>query len=457
MRKILAIAKNTAKQIFRMKVAFVFILLLLILLPLMGVTMSGDGTLKGKLQTFVSYSLSLTSLLLCLLTIIVSIYSLSSDIQQRQIFTLATKPVKRFQIIIGKFLGVLFVNAVLLVFFSAIIYITAILIPKYTDTSKEELAKVEKEFYTARAGIKPQKKDVTEEVQKTYEKLKKSPDFQQRFEGKPKEQVLRTIRHQKEIEQRSVPSGEQITWEFHDIEPYQADQKIFVRFKYDVSVNPPDLSIYSRWIIGDTRPSNYESQENEVYVVDRKDLIRTFFEIEVPADAIADDGYLGVTFINVPNLNNTTVIFPPKDGLELLYKADEFTPNFIRSILLIFCRLIFLAVLGLFASTFLSFPVAVMLCLSIFCTAMISGFIVDSFRYLGESAGIIYSFTVEPLINLIPRFDTFSPGKYMIPARLIPWSVIGKIFLVMVFFKSLLLLLLSLLIFHRKELAKITV
>ena len=31
-----------------------------------------------------------------------------------------------------------------------------------------------------------------------------------------------------------------------------------------------------------------------VYVLDRKDLIRTFYEIEVPADAVAEDGYLAV-------------------------------------------------------------------------------------------------------------------------------------------------------------------
>jgi hypothetical protein len=37
-----------------MKVAAIFIVLLLVLLPVMGLTATGDGTLKGRLQTFVA-------------------------------------------------------------------------------------------------------------------------------------------------------------------------------------------------------------------------------------------------------------------------------------------------------------------------------------------------------------------------------------------------------------------
>jgi len=64
MRRVWAVARNTIAAALRMKVAVVVIVLLLILLPLMSMIMVGDGTLHGKLQTFVSYGLSLTTLLL---------------------------------------------------------------------------------------------------------------------------------------------------------------------------------------------------------------------------------------------------------------------------------------------------------------------------------------------------------------------------------------------------------
>ena len=117
MRRIWAVAVNTIAQAVRMKIAAVFIVLLLILLPMMSLVVTGDGTLKGKLQTFVSYGLSLTSLLLCLLTIIISIYSLSSDIKQCQIWTVLTKPIRRFELLCGKLLGMVILDAVLLVWF----------------------------------------------------------------------------------------------------------------------------------------------------------------------------------------------------------------------------------------------------------------------------------------------------------------------------------------------------
>lgn len=458
MRKVAAIALNTIKQIFSMKAAIVFMLLLLVLLPLMGLTMTGDGTLKGRLQTFVSYSLSLVSLLLCLLTIILAVYSLTSDIKQRQIFTLATKPVKRFQIILGKFLGVVAVDTILLILFAAIIYFSAVSIPRFVDAPGRQVRAAGNEFFTARASVEPVEKDVSVEVEETYEKLKNNPDFLERFENDSEEDIKKALRNRKILEQRSVAAGERIVWEFRDIEPIDPGQSLFIKFKYDVSVTPPDQSVYSRWIIGDTRPENYKrNMDSEVYMVDRKDTIRKFFEIEVPADAIAEDGYLGVTFINVPNLNNTTVIFPPKDGLSLLYKAGNFTSNFIRATSLIFGRLVFLAVLGLLTATFLSFPVAVMLCLSIFSSAMISSFVLDSFQFLNKTAGTFYNYTVEPLMKLLPRFDQFNPSDYIVPGRVVPWSAVIELFLVMICFKSTLLLVFGLLIFRRKELAKITV
>ena len=107
MRSIWAVAVNTIRQALRMKVAAVFTVMLIVLLPVMGLVMTGDGTLKGKLQTFVNYSLSLTTFLLCLLTIVVSTYSLAYDIKQKQIYTVITKPLRRFQLILGKLLGLI--------------------------------------------------------------------------------------------------------------------------------------------------------------------------------------------------------------------------------------------------------------------------------------------------------------------------------------------------------------
>ncbi len=447
MHSIWAVATNTIKQALRMKIAAVFMVLLLVLLPVLGVSMTGDGTLKGRLQTFVSYGLSLTNFLLCLLTVIVSIYTLTHDIQQRQIYTVITKPVRRYQLLLGKLLGVVLLSTFLLMLFSSVIYVITIYTPKIYDADEEDLFQVNNEFFTARAALVPPQVDVTEEVLDAYGKLEKGgqlpPDM-------PRRKVMAELTRRIELRKRAAVVGQRLVWEFDNVKVLDPNEIVFIRYKYDASISPPDLMIYGRWDVGDIRqvPPVFWSFPS-------KDPIRTFRELHVPADLIAKDGYLAVSFVNL-HLNNTTVIFPP-DGLELLYKADTFTGNFIRAVLLMWLRLVFLASLGLLTSTFLSFPVAILLSLCIFFTATFSGFCLESFDYLGGNLSWVYSYTLRPMILLLPQFDKFNPTKFLISARLLGWSLLAEAAGLMVCIKALILLFFALLIFKFREIAKIII
>jgi len=447
MHSIWAVATNTIKQALRMKIAAVFIVLLIVLLPVMGVSMTGDGTLKGRLQTFVSYGLSLTNLLLCLLTIIVSIYTLTNDIKQRQIYTVITKPIRRFQLILGKLLGVVLLNIALLVLFSVIIYTITVYTPKFYDASEADLDSVDNEFFTARAALTLPEVDVTAEVLETYEKRKKTGQLPP---DSGENEIKAELTRRKQLEKRAAVVGQWLVWEFNNVRVLDPNESLFIRYKYEVSVDPPDMQLYSRWDVGDNRQYSgaYESFL-------RKDPIRTFRELEVPGNLVADDGYLAIRFLNVP-LNRTTVIFPP-DGLEVLYKADTFTTNFVRVVLLILFRLVFLASLGTLAATFLSFPVAILFSLCIFFTATFSGFCLESFDYMSEKLTWVYYYTVRPLILLLPQFDKFNPAQFLVPARLVPWSLLAKVAGLMICIKAFLLLLLALLIFKFREIAKIII
>jgi len=457
MHSIWAVAKNTIKQALRMKIAVVFIILLVVLLPIMALSMTGDGTLKGRLQTFISYGLSLTSLLLCLLTIVVSVYSLTNDIKQRQIYTVITKPVRRFQLLLGKLLGVILLDGVLLLLFSALIYAVTVYTPKFLNPSQAEFISLKNEFFTARAGLTPDQVDVTQEVLDSYNKLERNGQLNQLSSHLSHSQILARLTSQKQLEKRAAPVGHELLWEFNNVKPLDPNESLFIRFKYDVSVNPPDLQVFSRWLVGDDRQVRYGTKiQTPIYTFDRKDLIRTFYEIEVPADAVAEDGYLAVAFLNIP-LNNTVVIFPPKDGLEVLYKADSFTANFLRAVLLILFRLIFLACLGILASTFLSFPVAILFCLAIFFTANFSGFCLESFGFLSQNITGLYSYTIKPIIQLLPQFDKFNPANFLLSARLLRWSLLAKAAGLMICIKALFLLLIALPIFSYREIAKVIV
>jgi len=451
MRSIRAIAINTIKQALRIKVAFVFTILLFVLLPVLGITTTGDETLKGRLQTFISYALSLMSFLLSLLTIIVSIYSVTSDIEQRQIYTVITKPIRRSQFILGKLLGVITLDVILLVLFSAIIYTITIYTPKFIKASENELIEANNGFFTARASLTVPEVDVTKEVSDKYTELDRRGELPADV---PREEIITQLTQQAQLAKRAAGVGQVLLWEFENVEPL--DESMFIRFKYDVSVNPPDSQVWGRWFVGDYQYFKYGTQsKTPIYDEVHKHSVRDAHEIEIPADVVPEHGHLAIAFMNAP-LNSVAIIFPP-DGLEVLYKAESFSSNFIKAVLLILFRLIFLACLGVLAATFLSFPVAILFCFVIFFTASFSGFVLDSFTFLSANIGAVYSYSLKWLIHLLPQFDKFNPTKFMIPARLITWSFLAKCAVFMVCIKAFLVLTLSLIIFSYREIAKITV
>jgi hypothetical protein len=460
MSSIWAVAINTVKQALRMKVAIIFTLILLVLLPVMGSAMTGDGTIKGRIQSFICYGLSLATFLLCMLTIIVTIYSVTVDVQKKYIYTVITKPIRRFQFLLGKLLGVMLLDVLLLAVFSTIIYFIAVNIAPYHKADEAELKKLNDELFTARAALKAPEVDVKNDVEKLYKKLERNAQLPEEVVAGSivREKYKKALEAQFKLRQRAAVPGRELVFEYQHIKPLKKQDRLFVRFKYEVSVNPPDLHVYSLWIVGDLRQFQYaQKSKTPFYSFERKDLIRTFYEIEVPADAVADDGYLGVAFLNMPNLNDTVVIFPQDDGLEVLYKADNFTANFIRAVLLILLRLLFLTSLGLLASAYLSFPVAVLMCLVVFFTGMISGYVFESFEFMDENLTNIYSYTIKPLVQLLPQFDKFNPTSFLVSARLLSWSVLARVAVVMVGIKAAILLLLAMFIFSKREVARVVV
>jgi hypothetical protein len=457
MGRIWAVAKNTFVSSMRMKTAIVFMLLLIVLLPILSITSTGDGTVLGRLQSFISYGLGLVAFLLSVLTIIVSCYTLSSDIKHKQIYTVVTKPVRRCELVVGKVLGVVVLNMLLLFVFSSVIYVLTLQMPRFSGTDKSELARLDNEFFTARAALKMNIDEQAIEVRvlETYNELKKTDQLD---ESRSKEDVLKELRSAEKYSRYSAEPGGMVLWEFEGVKPFDANESIFIRFKFNASQTPPDKNIYGVWYAGDYRQIKYgtSKMQTPIYPILRKDVVGSLHEFEVPADAVADDGYLAVVFYNEPT-NNTTVMFPLEDGFGVLYRAGSFSGNFIRAVLIIFARLVFLACLGVSLSTWVGFPVAILCSFTVFFMGAINGFVVQSFDYLGQNMAIFYKYTVKPLIWLLPKFDgSYNVNRYIIDAGLIRYGflvfAVGSLVI-----KSLILLLAGFLIFAKREIAKVIV
>ncbi|MHC4834649.1 MAG: ABC transporter permease [Planctomycetota bacterium] len=455
MRSIWAVARNTLAQAVRMKIAAVVVLLLLILLPLMSMVMDGDGTLLGKLRTFTSYGLGLISMLLCILTIAVSTFTLSNDIKRKHIFLVITKPIRRWELVVGKLLAIVFLNIVLLGVFSGIVYGCTLLIPRISDASEMEKMRADAEFFTARVGVESflDKEQLKEKAQKHYKELKDSGQIPEEMSY---QRAIRELLGQEVMKAQKVDPGEVKEWDFENVRvknPDDPNALIFVRCQFRVTVPPPDETVFGMWRIGDLRQLKIGGKVvTPIYNVERRAAVRTAQEFVIPADAIAEDGYLGLAFYNNPALNKTTII--PED-LKVLYRTGSFTENFFRAVLMVLVRLVFLAVLGISLTTWLSFPVAILVCVLVFFVGLTNGFILDAIDSLGATAGIVYSLTVKPLLWLLPQFDgDYNPNSYIVDGRTIRWGFLLMNAVTALLAKGLLVLIAGCLIFSRREVAK---
>lgn len=150
-----AVALETFSQCLRMKVAGIFIILLALVLGLLPFGVKGDSTLAGQIRTFLNYSVSATSILLMLVTIFLSVGVISSDVRNKQIFTVATKPISRWQYVVGRWIGVVLLVLLLLALAGGGIYGVAQHLRGRSALGPEDRRTVETEIFTARRRVSP--------------------------------------------------------------------------------------------------------------------------------------------------------------------------------------------------------------------------------------------------------------------------------------------------------------
>ena len=114
MQRILAIAWLTWKAALRFKLFLVIAALLIAAVVGLPLVIKDDGTAQGFTQIILTYTLSAITALLGLSTLWLSCGTLARDIEECQIQVVATKPIARWQIWLGKWLGIVTLNAVLL-------------------------------------------------------------------------------------------------------------------------------------------------------------------------------------------------------------------------------------------------------------------------------------------------------------------------------------------------------
>lgn len=458
MNQILAIAKITLKSAFRFKIVMllaIFLTAAVIALPLL---LKDDGTARGFVQILLSYSLGLTVTTLGFSTLWLSCGLLARDIEDCRIQVLVTKPVARWKIWLGKWLGIMTVNALLMALSAGVI----LGMLQYRSASLPEKLRtiLKNEVFVARDSAKEPLPNLQEDIERIYKQKMEQSDYQGEVNEKAlRRQITELVKHQYQL----VPSGMMRIWTVpigHDAKRL-ADQPLFMRVKFiamsHTSTFEDERSFPMSFEVG---PIDSPKDWRVVEMI----TPNTFHEIEIPPGLIDENGDLTIKFLN---RQDDTFFFDLNDGMEVLYRRGAFVPNYLRGLIILLCWLGLLAAIGLAASSLLSFPVASFFAIFI----MILGLSTSTMGQVIEEGGIsgvdhetgkieqrdfldkFFVTTFKGLKASIELVKDFSPVELLSEGRMITWTILFKAIFQIVVLGGGIFSLIGIYCFSRRELA----
>lgn len=453
MQALLAIALLTLKAAIRFRLLIVLGVLLLLTVVGLPLVIKDDGTAQGFTQILLTYTLSFITGLLGLATMWIACGTLARDIEEYQIQLITVKPVARWQIWLGKWIGIMTLNAVLLTLSGTAVFF---LMQKRSQSLPEDQQTILRdEIFVARGSAKENPVDIEPIVnQMMADRLEENPDLANMSRQTVRDQIFQQVLAMQQV----VQPGYRRRWEI-PIESHEElkDQPLYLRIKFFTASAYDTKTYLAFWDIGPPEGAQRIRIENSISP-------EAPIQFEIPPNLIGADGVLTVDF---ENWNEKALLFPRGEGAEVLFKKGRFGPNFARGMLLIFCWLGFLCALGLMAASFLSFPIAAFFTVAMLFIGFSNGTLtqiieeggitgVDSNTGLTAAPSVIDTLSVtaaKGLLGTINMVRDFSPIDNLSTGRMITWHQVGRGVFQIVIVMGGVMGLLGVIILTRRELA----
>jgi len=460
MQRILAIAWLTWKAALRFKLFLVIAVLLLTAVVGLPLVIEDDGTAQGFTQIILTYTLSAITALLGLSTLWLACGTLACDIEECQIQVVATKPIARWQIWLGKWCGIISLNAALLAISGTCVF--GLLQWRASKLPAAEQQILREQILVARGSAKEVNHSAeidaaTEQV--LQGRLKSSP-----IEKVDLPEVRRQIHEQVKAEMQLVPPSYERTWKI-DLgfaKNYLAGKPLQLRVKFNAAEKSPSGTFLALWQVGVPDKTKLWQSEPMSLAPDTE-TSHAVHEFAIPPDLFDANGLLTITF---NNQNQTTLLFPLEDGVEVLYPEGGFALNFARGLGIIFCWMALLAALGLMAASFLSFPVATFFSLAMLLIVLSSGTLAESVDSGSVAAGndekgvaghSVMDFALIPafkgVLAMVSLVKNYSPIDALSTGRSITWGELGAAFAQVVLLVGGGFAVAGIVLFNRRELA----
>ena len=505
------IAKQTLKAAIRYRFVVAMAVALLVIVFGIPLLLKSDGTAKGTVQLVLTYTLGSTTALLGIASLWMGCGTLAREIEDNVMQMVAVKPVARWRVWLGKWLGIMLLNAALMVPTGLAIFFLINARANSSELDEFEKAKLQNEVLVSRSSVREPKRDFSISRQRAYDYallvaegktqyteaeqalrmsvtnpehiLSFRPEYPRLVEqsrNDPSAEVLAEVLAKLEELERNamriskasfeiILPGQSQFWEFQ-IDPDIVDEinqkPIYLRFKFNAD-DEYDPKSHTLWFSIGEGTSKRWPPEGSFKPMKRGSS--AFHEEQLPIGIVPDKGpQKGMVRVHFMNQNTERpIIFLMEDGPMILYHDGGFGMNLFRGLLIIFFWLGLISAIGLMASSFLSFPVATFMSLGILLISASTGTleqIIDEGGITGinhetgrkdessmlDAAAILFA---KGAVKITSAIWGYSPVDSLSDGRTIKWTTLLSAFVWIILVMGGLVMAVGAYMFHRKELA----
>lgn len=475
LQQLLAVSRLTIKAVVRYRLLPVLAVLLVTVVVGLPLMLKHDGTARGLVQIVITYCLSSVTAILGLVTLWLATGTLARDVEDCSMQMIVVKPIPRWQIWVGKWLGIMGLNFALLGLSGLAIFF--LIQWRAATLPDKQQAILRNELLIARGSLKEVPPDLDAEVERILkERIKEIGAI---ANGADLATVRKDVKEFLKSQFQAVPPRATRTWVIDTglARRQLENTPIYLRVKFrssGYSVKPETYG--TLWEIGPpnspkrvrmTRPLTTDTfHEFGVNLLDEKgkptgDPVKNGRFM----DLLDKDGKLFITF---GNPNQSVVLFDLAEGMEVLYHEGSFGLNFTRGLAIIFLWLGLLAAIGLAGASYLSFPVAAFFSVTVLIVGLSSGTISNvvkdgTFGSTNHDTGVpegvlgAVDFIMVPIFKaadeVLTMINSFSPIDSLSTGRSVSWTMLALAFLNVWVLVGGLFAVVGIFVFNRRELA----
>ena len=449
-----AIAKNVLAEAIRMKISLVFIVMLFFVLAALPMLLNDDQSLRYRVQNFLQYASGFTFLFIGLLVVFFGAATVTYEQREKVIWQTMTKPVAAWEYLLGKWVGVVTLAAILLTVSATGVFL-------FTEFLRNQPAVGEIEAYKPADGsditedrliLETQVLTSRESVLPSLPFSMNSPEIEQALEAQiQQERQLQPAYNPNHAERHALKQKlfqDEVT-KYLSIDPIteKLEEFVFVglgrakamnlpltlRYKINAEGNRPDMFYILTFGFGDG-----------TLLPPRRTGLGFSHTMTISPEFIDENGRIRLQIINGQPINEEGDVFRiqtnvntftiPPDGLEISYSVGGYRSNFVRVFFVLWVKLAMLGMLAVWASTFASFPVACLIAGGLFFIGQSAGFVQDALPGWGKTnvegdpsvyRTVIYYFA-DWISSAFKVYNDLRPTARLSDGRMLSWGSVSR-------------------------------